>query len=159
VTPPHPAAAQTRRMPLGPLQILVVSFEETHFRGEVETELLCLHDAGILRVIDLVFVAKSPEGDVQILETGAIHSGELGQALLGLDGGGATLEGVDIADEADVWCAADAIEPGGAAAIAVVEHRWAIPLGGAITRAGGRTVVAEWADEEDLAGLGVALAG
>ena len=61
------------------------------------------------------------------------------------------------AEDADVWSAADAIEPGQAAAIAVLEHQWAIGLHEAIADAGGHHVVTEWVDEAQVAALGVAL--
>ena len=60
-------------------------------------------------------------------------------------------------EDADVWYAADAIEPGCAAGIIVLEHRWAIPLRESIARAGGRNVVTEWVDEAEVVSLGVAL--
>ena len=58
---------------------------------------------------------------------------------------------------ADEWEIADAIEPGGAAAIAILEHLWAISLREAITSTGGHHVESEWVDAEQLARMGVAL--
>jgi hypothetical protein len=141
-------------MPLGPLQIMIVNFEHTNFTGEIEAEFVRLQDAGIIRVLDLIFVAKSEAGEVEVLKTGEVHTGTLTGALLGLDG--PAEETVD-ADDADVWYAADAVAPGNAAAIAVLEHQWAIPLRTAILNAGGRDVTTEWVDEEQLTALGVAL--
>ena len=40
-------------------------------------------------------------------------------------------------DPDDVWYLADEIPPGTSAGIALLEHRWAIPLRDAIERAGG----------------------
>jgi hypothetical protein len=51
--------------------------------------------------------------------------------------GAEALEGGHVFDEEDVWYAADAIPNGSAAAIALIEHRWAIPLRDAIIDAGG----------------------
>jgi hypothetical protein len=140
-------------MSLGPLQIMIVNFDDPNFTGGIEAELVRLQDAGILRVLDLIFVAKSEDGEIDILKTGSVHTGSLTQALLG--------EGADpdeaVADDADVWYAADAIEPGQAAAIAVLDHQWAIGLRTAITEAGGHHVVTEWVDEAQVAELGVAL--
>jgi Family of unknown function (DUF6325) len=134
----------------GPLQVLVVNFDDANFTGEIEAELNRLEDAGTLRVLDVLVVAKSDDGEVEILRTGERHSGDLGQAVLGH-------ADAEIDDQADAWYVADAIAPGGAAAIAVLDHQWAIPLREAIQRAGGHSVAAEWVDENELANLGVAL--
>jgi hypothetical protein len=142
-------------MPLGPLQVMVVNFEDTNFTGEVEAELIRLEETGTVRVLDLIFVAKSLDGEIEVIRTDDIHTGVLTQALLGLTGS-PELTAATI-DDADVWYAADAIQPGSAAGIMVLEHRWAIPLRDAIENAGGTNVVTEWVDEAQVASLGAAL--
>jgi hypothetical protein len=134
---------------------MVVNFEDTNFTGEIEAELIRLEETGTLRVLDLIFVAKSIDGDIEVIRTGNVHSGALSQALLGIGDESAASEAV--VQDADVWYAADAIEPGNAAGIMVLEHRWSIPLRDAITAAGGTNVVTEWVDEEEVVSLGVAL--
>ena len=141
-------------MSLGPLQVMVVNFEDTNFTGEIEAELIRLEETGTLRVLDVIFVAKSTDGDIEVIRTDDVHTGALSQALLGM-GDGARIDAT--IDDPDVWQAADAIEPGNAAGIMVLEHRWSIPLREAITAAGGTNVVTEWVDEAEVASLGVAL--
>ena len=65
----HPRHADTRRMPLGPLQVMVVNFEDTNFTGEIEAELIRLEETGTLRVLDIIFVAKSLEGEIEVIRT------------------------------------------------------------------------------------------
>jgi hypothetical protein len=142
-------------MPLGPLQVMVVNFEDTNFTGEIEAELIRLEETGTLRVLDVIFVAKSLDGEIEVVRTDDVHTGALSLALLGMGDGVSATEA--LAEDADVWYAADAIEPGCAAGIMVLEHRWSIPLREAILAAGGRNVVTEWVDEAEVAGLGVAL--
>ena len=133
---------------------MVVNFEDTNFTGEIEAELIRLEETGTLRVLDVIFVAKSPDGDIEVIRTDDVHTGALSQALLGMRDGAR----IDVTtDDPDVWYAADAIEPGNAAGIMVLEHRWSIPLREAITAAGGTSVVTEWVDEAEVASLGVAL--
>jgi hypothetical protein len=60
-----------------------------------------------------------------------------------------------ITDRFDVWYAADAIPPGTAAAIALIEHRWAIPLRDKIAAAGGFPLADEWIHPLDLVAVGV----
>lgn len=135
---------------------MVVNFEDTNFTGEIEAELIRLEETGTLRVLDLIFVAKSLDGDIEVIRTDDVHSGALSQALLGMTDDAAAASEAAVED-ADVWYAADAIEPGSAAGIMVLEHRWSIPLRDAITAAGGTNVVTEWVDEEEVVSLGVAL--
>jgi len=133
-------------MTIGPLQVLVINFDEANFSGEIEAEMTRLEEAGTLRVHDILVVAKDHEGAIEVVRS----KSEIAATLLGEE----TSEDELSPDE---WAVADAVEPGGAAAIAILEHRWAVPLKEAIERAGGHHVVAEWANEEDLANMGVAI--
>ena len=142
-------------MSLGPLQVLVINFDEANFSGEIEAELDRLEAAGTVRVLDVLVVAKTGAGEIEVLRTGDRHSGKIGHAILGSEEAHAVGGDGDLSP--DEWAVADAIEPGGAAAIAILEHTWAIPLREAIERAGGHDVVAEWADADDLANMGVEL--
>ena len=95
-------------MSLGPLQVLIVNFDETNFSGEIEAEMRRLEEAGTLRVLDILVVAKNHEGEIEVVRSQA----EIAQALLGDE---PTEE--PRARRRDEWAVADAIEPGGAAAI------------------------------------------
>ena len=53
-------------------------------------------------------------------------------------------------DDAEVWTLEEAIPPGSAAAIALIEHRWAIPFRDAVVRAGGVALADEWIHAADL---------
>ena len=92
-------------------------------------------------------MAKSDAGEIEVVRSQA----EIAQALLG----DAPTEERELT--ADEWAVADAIEPGGAAAVVILEHTWAIPLREAIESAGGHHVVTEWVTPEALAELGVEL--
>jgi hypothetical protein len=158
---------------LGPVQLLVIAFAEGSFDLGVLEELRRLRDHNAVRILDLLFVAKDEMGqvararrnDLTIQE--AAEFGALAAALMGLgaDGEQGALAdqqaGVGFADgngsvldAADVWFVADAICPGSAAAIALVEHRWAIPLRDAIEAAGGYDLVDNWVHPEDLIAIG-----
>ena len=58
-------------------------------------------------------------------------------------------------DESEAWDVADSIEPGSAAAIALIEHVWAVPLRTAIANAGGVAVSDEWVHPLDLVEIGL----
>ena len=157
----------------GPVQIMVVGFEEGKFEGKVLDELKRLRDLDIVRLIDLLFVQKKEDGElvtIQMSDLPQDESEELGAIIGALIGFGAEgTEGAEVGAEAgaaamqdggsvlgedEMWDVADAIEPGASAAIALLEHRWAIPLRDAIAEAGGVTVTDEWVHPADLVAIG-----
>jgi len=158
----------------GPVQILVVGFQETNFQGQVLDELKRLTDEGIVRLVDLAVVSKDDAGDVAAVELSGLsgeESAELGALLgamigLGMDGeqgmeegaiaGAEAAEGGFIGEE-EVWSIADAIPVGTTAAVALIEHRWAIPLRDAIRGAGGVPLADSWIHPEDLVAFGAAI--
>jgi uncharacterized membrane protein len=162
-------------MKLGPVQLLVIGFEEGRFEGKILEELKRLREHDIIRMIDLLFVAKDEQGDVARLEQSdlsaeeSVELGALVGALVGFGAGGeegaeagagvgataAAENGSPLGGE-DVWYLADQIPPGTAAAIALIEHRWAIPLRDAIEGAGGSGLVDAWVHPEDLVAIGAA---
>src|SRR5262245_59871899 len=121
----------------GPVQMLVIGFEGGEFRGEIAEELDRLGTSDTVRVLAISLVIKDADGRVRIAET---------------------MQG-DAGDEAALQEVADALEPGSAAAIALLEHRWAVPLREAIARAGGQAIADVWVTPEELARLGFATPG
>ena len=73
--------------------------------------------------------------------------------------GAVELEDSQLFDDADVWYLADAVPEGTSAAIALIEHRWAIPLREKIQAAGGVALADQWLHPEDLIAVGLAAAG
>jgi hypothetical protein len=134
---------------MGPVQMLVIGFEGGEFKGEIATELERLREEDTIRVVDLVVVAKDADGNVSAAE------GEDGLALRLLDVTDADLSHLGEADAADLWEATETIPPGGAAAVVLIEHRWAIPLRDAIVNAGGVPLADAWLAPEDVASLGL----
>jgi uncharacterized membrane protein len=163
-------------MAIGPVQMLVVGFQDPDFRGEVLEELKRLREADIIRLIDLAVVKKDDEGNIETLHTSdlsedeALEFGATVGALIGL--GAAGEEGAEagamagaealadgqVFDDENVFYAADAIPNGTAAGVALIEHRWAIPLRDAIARAGGLPLLDEWIHVTDLIAVGLASA-
>lgn len=158
---------------LGPVQLLVIAFEGGSFEGRILDELRRLREHDIVRLIDLLFVAKDEHGEVVELEqtdlsaTEAAEFGALVGTLIGLgtDGeaavlGGAAVDRLAAAQNGSrpqpegVWFLADAIPMGTSAAVALIEHRWAIPLRDAIESAAGHDLVDHWIHPADLVGVG-----
>jgi hypothetical protein len=142
-------------MPLGPLQLLVVGFDQPNFSGEVLAELERLRDGDVVRVIDLLVVHKGPDGVVQRLHRSDLTdqgAGAVVSALIGLD---EEADGGDVPGEDELWSLDDAIPNDSAAAIALIEHRWAIATRDAIRAAGGVPVADAWIHPADLAAAGL----
>jgi uncharacterized protein DUF6325 len=147
----------------GPVQMLVIGFDGDHFTGEILRELRRLKDEHLVRVIDLLFVRKGESGEIDVLQMSDLSHEEAQQygaivgALVGLDAASGD-DPADALDDSDFWEVADVLPPGRAAAIALLEHRWAVPLRDAIVRAGGHTLADEWIHASDLLAAGVQLA-
>ena len=133
----------------GPVQVIVVGFDEPSFSGEVMAELARLREAGVVRVVDVLLVSRDPDGSFDTLAPPVGADPELGRIAAGIfggdDGGSSPSEGS--------WSLADVIEPGTVAAVALIEHLWAKPLVGAIESAGGRALAEAWLSAEDRARL------
>jgi hypothetical protein len=149
---------------LGPVQVVVVGFADPSFSGAVLAELSRLETTDVIRLVDLLVVAVDAAGILTTLESGDLRladgrpAGELAAAFFG---GGGDIEGGDIdagaPPDAQTWSLARAVPPGTAAAVALIEHRWAIALSEAVLRAGGRTLEDTWLDPAARAELGALL--
>jgi hypothetical protein len=132
----------------GPVQVLVVGFEAPSFSGEVLAELSRLRERGVVRLIDVLLVERGEDGTFETLEPPPGNDPDLGQIIVDVLGGGEASHGDDALGE--TWSLADAVPPGGVAAIALIEHLWAEPLVAAIGRAGGRPLGELWLPAGDL---------
>ena len=162
-------------MAIGPVQMLVVGFDDPNFDGSILAELERLRDLEMIRLIDMMAVHKDDEGNLLVLQKtdmseddrvefgavvgaliGAGAAGEEGMEEGALLGAEAALEGDGhMIDEEDAWYIADVIPNGSAAAIALIEHRWLIPLRDKIVAAGGTALADEWIHAKDLVAIGI----
>jgi hypothetical protein len=119
---------------LGPVDFLIVEFPPggQHFTGEGAAELVRLHDAGIIRLMDVLILQKAKDGSVMAQELGDLA--ELGE-LQRLEA-----ELVQTLAEEDVEHLAAAMDPGSVAGVLVYENLWAAPFASAMRRAGGQLI-------------------
>ena len=54
-------------MPLGPVDVYIIGFPGNNFRGEIVPAILEQVEKGVIRVVDILFVAKDLEGNVAVL--------------------------------------------------------------------------------------------
>ena len=136
----------------GPVQVLVVGFEDYSLSGEIMAELTKLADAGVVRLLDVLLVSRTEDGRLETLPPppGADPDiGRLATAFLSEAEGDEHRVGQDGTDPA-VWSLEEAVPPGGTAAIALIEHMWAQPFVQAVRRSGGRMLDETWLAPHDL---------
>jgi uncharacterized membrane protein len=132
---------QTNEM--GPIDYLLVEWPGKQPNGEVAPHLVDLVDRGLIRILDLVFVAKDEEGNVA-----AIELADLGGEVAEL----AIFEGASsgLLDDEDVAEAGGVLEPGTSAALLVFENTWAAPFVAAVRSSGGELVASGRIPAEDI---------
>ena len=119
---------------LGPVDYLVVEFPAgtQNFTGEGAAELARLHDAGIIRIMDVLILAKDADGSVDAMELSDLRDlGELQRIEAQL---------AQTLAEEDVEHLAAAMEPGSVAGVLIYENLWAAPFASAMRRAGGQLI-------------------
>jgi uncharacterized membrane protein len=160
-------------MAIGPVQLLVLGFKHPDFHGEIRGELDRLRDNDLVRVIDALAVHKDADGNVQRLHESQLSDDEqaaFGALVGGLIGlGAAGEEGFEVGAERgaeaveerggvfdeEAWDVLAEIPEDSAAALILLEHRWAIPLRDAIAKAGGTRLASEFISPLDLVALGL----
>lgn len=121
---------------VGPIDYLVVEYPGSRPTGEALPYLVDLVDRGLIRILDLVFVRKDPDGSVAAVELANLVQDE-NPDLTVFEGASSGLLGQDDVEEAGA-----VIGPGSTAAIVMYENLWAAPLAGALRRGGARLVAA-----------------
>ena len=127
---------------MGPIDYIVVEWPGKQPTGEALPHLVDLVDHGIIRIIDLAFIAKDEDGTVTVLDIS-----ELGETLAVFEGASSGLLGDD-----DISEAGGVLEPGTSAAILVWENRWAAPFASAVRKGGGQLVASGRIPVQDLIG-------
>ena len=162
-------------MTIGPVQLLVLGFTDSEAHGEIAGELKRLRDSDTIRVVDALAVRKDAEGAMsairgsQLTADEAVEYGALVGGLIGLGAAGeegmeegvvagaeaAEEEGFEVFSDEDAWDVVEEIQNGTAAALLLIEHRWAIPLREAVVRAGGFPISDGFIHPQDLVAIGL----
>ena len=128
----------------GPLQVIAVSFSPgSDFQARVLAEVDRLQGRGVLRLLDVIFVAKNEDGTIEPVVVGGDDDdlGALLSSILPLRGGGVVEPtgdaGASGSAMADAWALAESLLPGTALALLLVEHGWAQALFEAVSESGG----------------------
>jgi hypothetical protein len=118
---------------MGPIDYLLVEWPGRQPNGEVAPHLIDLVDRGLVRILDLAFIAKGDDGSVA-----GVEIADLGDRVAEL----AVFEGAasGLLSDEDISEAGSALEPGTSAALLVFENTWAAPFATAVRRSGGQLV-------------------
>lgn len=119
---------------MGPIDYLVVEFPRQDMRGEGLPLLVDLVERGIIRILDLTFVAKDDDGSVTVLDL-ADEDADGRLELAVFQGASSGLLGED-----EITEAASVLAPGTSAGILVYENTWAVPFVNALRRNGAQVV-------------------
>jgi hypothetical protein len=122
---------------MGPIDYFVIEFPGSRMNGEGLPLLVDLVDRGTIRILDLVFIRKMPDGDVIRMELS--KPGADGEPDLSVFEGASS----GLLDEDDIDAAAEAIQPGSSAGLIVYENRWVAPLVTALRRGGAQLIASE----------------
>ncbi len=144
----------------GPMQLVVMTFEEPNFPLDLRNQLAVVREQGLVRLIDAVFVSKDDQGDLLVLEGSDLvpeeveFIGVMAGALFGYGAAGtagieagmeegleASDHGVFGLDDDDLLEIADRIPVGSSALFLLLEHVWALGVKDAVESSQG-TVVA-----------------
>ena len=129
-----------------PLQVIALSFSrDAGSEDRILAEVDRLRGRGVLRLLDMLFVAKSQDGTIERLTIGEDEDfGSLLTAVVPVANGHpvapTSADGSAAFDRADARALADSLEPGTALAFLLVEHYWAAPLFDAIAETGGTLI-------------------
>jgi Family of unknown function (DUF6325) len=133
----------TEALETGPIDYLLIEWKGQQPNGEVAPVVVDLVDRGLIRVLDLLFIAKDEDGNVAALELADL--GEEVAELAVFEGASSGLLGDD-----DVAQAGEVLEPGTSAALLVFENTWAAPFVSAVRSSGGELVASGRIPAEDI---------
>jgi len=116
---------------IGPVDVLEVAFPGNEFNGAILPALEKLIASGTIRVLDLMFVYKSADGEVGSVELAGIDAA-YGPLFASVDGEvpGGLLDAEDVEELVDV------LEPNSSIAVICWENTWAAPFVSALEGSG-----------------------
>jgi len=127
----------------GPIDYILVEWTGRQPNGEAMPHLIDLVDRGLIRVLDLAFIAKDEDGSVAML--GVADLGDAVAEFAAFEGAASGLLHDD-----DLQQAGGVLEPGTSAALLVYENTWAAPFADAVRRSGGELVASGRIPAEDF---------
>lgn len=164
-------------MRIAPVSMAGVAYPDASIAPPIIDTVFALREAGVIRVLDLMGVRKTTDGQVVAMKTsdltdaedreyGALIGAMVGLGVGGVEGGatGAMLGDlagakglVGFTDEELAAMVAN-VPPGGAALVMMLEHLWFLQVEDAVALTGGEVLAHGFVDPEVLVAAGVELA-
>jgi hypothetical protein len=116
-------------VPIGPVEYIIIEFPGNQFHGDIVPAIAKLIENETVRIIDLIFITKDPDGRVTTYEYDQLDELAPFASLHG--------ELSDLVNQEDVDYAAASLAPNTSAAVIVWEDTWATELALAVRGAGG----------------------
>ncbi len=118
-------------MDIGPVDILEVAFPGNEFNGAILPALEDLISSGTIRVLDLLFAYKTPEGEVGSIELAGLTA-QYGPLFTSVDGDvpGGLLDAEDVVELTDL------MDPNSSILVICWENTWAAPFVAALEGSG-----------------------
>lgn len=127
------------------MELTLLEFPRGSFDGEITAVLADLIDREIVTIIDLVMVSRDGEGNLEVIEL-ADADPEIARRFAALDG-----EVMWLLSDRDVAEAATQLQPGAFGVLVVWENTWARHLKSTVANAGGRVLIHDRLDPDEVA--------
>ncbi|WP_328390708.1 DUF6325 family protein [Nocardia sp. NBC_00416] len=114
---------------LGPVELAVLTFPADRVAPTVVDALREVVDHGAATIIDLIYLAKTSDGDIVQLE--------VDEPLDDVGLGGLSVDPRGLVSDTDLDVVRETLEPGMSAVVVVYEQTWARELGATVAAAGG----------------------
>jgi hypothetical protein len=124
-------------MSVGPVEVVVYNFPGSQFNGQIAPALVDAVAEGDIRILDLVFVVKTDDDEIEVLEIDDLDDDVLGELS------DAVSSAVDLLSDDDLDLLTEEMEVGSSLVAIVFEHAWAARLSSAIRGAKGELVFNE----------------
>jgi hypothetical protein len=124
-------------MSIGPVEMLVVKFPGNQFKGEIAPALAQLVDTGMIRIIDILFVNKDENGEIEMAEIndlGPDESSVFNPIVADVTG---------LLSEDDIQHLSGLLDNNSSAAMMLFENVWATSFRDALLNANGELVLIE----------------
>ena len=118
---------------MGPIDWVLIEFNGP-LTGEALPPLIDIVERGLIRILDIMVIAKEDDGSVSALEISDLPGDEAVHITF-FDGASSGLLGQE-----DLDAAGAVLEPGNRAVMLVYENSWAAPFAVAVRKAGGQLV-------------------
>ncbi|MFJ7416220.1 DUF6325 family protein [Streptomyces sp. NPDC098077] len=120
---------------VGPVDVAVIVFEGSRFRGDIVPALRELQHDATVRILDLVFVSKAEDGSVGFVELGDPQAAEALRQVTDVQ--------FDLLSDQDLEKVSDGLTPGSSALVLAWENTWAARLATAIRESDGELALLE----------------